>query len=94
MSEWNKIYPDVKESPSFSMFKKKLFSQVWPPPNSVYGIYNPKRVAYLTQLRVGLSKLDFHKLKRKFKDTINPMCPVYDGIEDTEHFLLLYNSLR
>ena len=41
-----------------------------------------------------LSKLNFHKFKHNFKDTINPMCPVNDGIEDTEHYLLLCNSLR
>ena len=27
------------------------------------------------------------------KDTINPMCPTNDGIEDTEHSLLLCPSL-
>ena len=27
-----------------------------------------------------------------FRDTINPMCPTNDGIEDTEHFLLLCPS--
>ena len=41
---------------------------------------------------VGLSKLNFHKFKHNFKDTINPMCSINDGIEDTEHFLLLCNS--
>ena len=45
-------------------------------------------------LRMGLCKLNFHKFKHNFKDTINPMCPVNDGIEDTEHFLLLCNSFR
>ena len=29
-----------------------------------------------------------------FKDIINPMCPVNDGVEDTEHILLLFNSFR
>ena len=43
---------------------------------------------------MGLSKLNVHKFKHNFKDTINPMCPVNDGIEDTEHFLLRCNSLR
>merc|ERR1712141_719612 len=41
---------------------------------------------------VGLSKLNFHKFKHNFRDTINPMCPTNDGIEDTEHFLLLCPS--
>ena len=43
---------------------------------------------------MGLSNLNFHKFKHSFKDTINPMCPVNDGIEDTEHYLLLCNSFR
>ena len=38
---------------------------------------------------VGLNKLNFHKFKHNFRDTINPLCPTNDGIEDTEHFLLL-----
>ena len=84
--------PEVRESPSVSILKKKLFSQIRPPANSVYGIHNPKGIAYLTQLRVGLSKLNFHKFKHDFKDTVNPMCSINDDIEDTEHFLLLCNS--
>ena len=49
----------------------------------------PIGLSYLTQLRVGLSKLRFHKFKHNFRDSINPMCPTNDGIETTEHFLLL-----
>ena len=41
---------------------------------------------------VGLSKLNFHKFKHNFRDTINPMCPTNDGVEDTGHFLLLCPS--
>ena len=67
-------------------------SIIRPPAKSVYGIHDPKGLSYLTQLRVGLSKLNFHKFKHNFRDTINPMCPTSDGIEDTEHFLLLCPS--
>ena len=45
--------------------------------------------SYSTELRVGLSKLNFHKFKHNFGDTVNPICPLNDGIEDAEHFLLL-----
>ena len=41
-----------------------------------------------SQLRVGLSALSFHKFRHNFNDTLNPLCPINDGIEDTEHFLL------
>ena len=93
LTEWNKLDPELRESSSVSVLKN-LFSQIRPPANSVYGIHNPKGIAFLTQLRMGLSKLNFHKFKHNFKDKINPMCPVNDGIEDTEHFLLLCNSFR
>ena len=36
--------------------------------------------------------LQNYKFKHNFRDTINPMCPTSDGIEDTEHFLLLCPS--
>ena len=32
------------------------------------------------------------KFKHNCRDTINPMCPTSDGVEDTEHFLLLCPS--
>ena len=67
----------------------KILSKIHPPGKPVCGIHDPKGLSYLTQLRVGLSKLNFHKFKHNFKDTTNPMCPTNDGIEDTEHFLLL-----
>ena len=92
--EWNKLDPEIRTSPTVGIFKKKLYAQIRPPANSVYGIHDPKGVAYLTQLRVGLSKLNFHKFRHNFRDTMNPMCPINDGIEDTEHFLLLCDSFK
>ena len=46
----------------------------------------------LTQLRVGLSKLNFHKFRHNFEDTLNPLCPSNDGVEDTEHYMLFYHT--
>ena len=84
--------PEIRLAPSVGVFKKKLLSIIRPPVNSTFGILDPTGLSYLTQLRVGLSKLNFHKLKYNFRDTLNPVCPVNDGIEDTEHFLLLCPS--
>ena len=92
LSEWNKLQPELRLVPSVAIFKKKFLSIIRPPAKSVFGIHDPKVLSYLTQLRVGLSKLNFHKFKHNFRDTINPMCPTSDGIEDTEHFLLLCPS--
>ena len=43
------------------------------------------------QLHVCLSRLNNHKLRDYFKDTIDPMCSINDGIEGTEYFLLSCN---
>ena len=87
--EWNKLGPEIRLAPSVAVFKAKLLSIIRPPTKSVFGIYDPIGLSYLSQIRVGLSKLNFHKFKHNFRDTVNPMCPTNDGTEDTEHFLLL-----
>ena len=86
ISEWNKLDPEIRLAPSVAVFKTKLPSQIRPPPKSIFGIHGPIGLSYHSQIRVGLSKLDFHKFKHNFRDTINPMCPTNDGIEDTEQF--------
>ena len=92
LSEWNGLDLEIRLTPSVGVFKRKLLSIIRPPVNSTFGIHDPTGISYLTQLRVGLSKLYFHKFKYNFRDTLNPMCHTNDGIEDTEHFLLLCPS--
>ena len=76
------------------MFKTRLLSIIRPLPNSVFGIYEPLGLSLLTQLRVGLSRLNSHKFSHNFSDTINPMCPINDGLQDTEHFILSCHSFE
>ena len=90
--EWNELDPEIRLAPSMAVFKRKLLSKIRPLPKSIFGIHDPRGLSYLTQIRVGLSKLNVHKFKHNFRDTINPMCLSNDGIEDTEHFLLLCPS--
>ena len=92
LSEWEKLDPEIRGSRSVNVFKKQLLGLIRPPSKSVYGIHDPKILSILTQLRVGLSKLNFHKFKHNFSDTLNPLCVINDGIEDTEHFLLLCHA--
>ena len=88
LKEWNSLASEIRELPTVSSFKKRLSSIIRPTQKPIYGIYDPKGVAILTQLRVGLSKLNSHKFNHNFRDTVDPMCLINDGIEDTEHFLL------
>ena len=90
--EWNKLDPEIRLSQSVAIFKAKLLSMIRSPAKSKFDIYDPIGISYLTQLRVGLSKLYLHKFNHNFKDTLNPMCPTNDGVEDTEHYLLVCPS--
>ena len=95
LSEWNKLEPELRVAPSVAIFKKKLLSIIRPPLQNLCLEFTTQKdypILPNSKLRVGLSKLNFHKFKHNFRDTINPMCPTSDGIEDTEHFLLLCPS--
>ena len=94
LSDWNDLCPEIRLAPTIAIFKKKLRSKIRPQAKSVFGIHDPIGLSYLTQLRVGLSKLNFHKVKHNLRDTINPMCPTNDGIENTENFSLLCPSFE
>ena len=63
LSKRNKLEPELRLAPSIAVFKKKLLSIIRPPTKSVYGIHDPKGLSHLTLLRVGLSKLNFHKFQ-------------------------------
>ena len=70
LSEWNEHDSEVRQSPPLGCFKKKILSLSRPLLQPVFSINYPKGLAVLTQLRVGLSKLNLHKFKHNFKDTI------------------------
>ena len=46
----------------------------------------------MTGKRYCLSKLNFHKFRHNFSDTVDPTCPANDGVEDTEHYMLFCQS--
>ena len=73
---------------------EKIAPKIRPPAKSVFGIHDPTGLSYLTQFKVGLSKLNLPKFKHNFRDTINPTCPSHDGVESTEHSLLLCSSFH
>ena len=43
---------------------------------------------------MGLSKLNLHRFRHNFKDTVNPMCPTNGVVEYTEHSLLRCHSFE
>ena len=75
LTEWNNLDPEIRLAPSVAVFKKKLLAIIRPPAKPVVGIHDPIGLSHLTQLRVGLSKLNLHKFQHNFRDTLDPMCP-------------------
>ena len=86
------MFEDLQSS--IAAFKTSLLSKIRPLPKSVFRIHDPTGLSFLTQLRAGLSKLNFHKIKHNFRGTINSMCHTNGGIEDTENFMLLCPSFE
>ena len=44
ISEWNKLDPEIRITPSIAAFKSKLLSIIRPPAKSAFGIHNPNRI--------------------------------------------------
>ena len=88
LKEWNDLAFEIRELPTVSSFKSKLFSFIPPSKKPTYEIYDPTGLAILIQLRVGISQLNLHKFHHSFRDIGDPMCLINERIEDTEQFLL------
>ena len=88
ITEWNKLYPNIENPESISIFKKHLLSFIRPVHNSIFNCHDKIGIKFLTRLRVGLSHLRKHKFKHSFQDSVNPLCDCSCEIESTSHFLL------
>ena len=80
----------MRNSPSYSTFKKKNLNCIRPCSNDIFNISHPKGLIFLTRLRVGLSHLSKHKFKHSFLDTLNPICTCSFNTETLNHFFLHY----
>ena len=59
--------------------------------------HNRIGIKYITHIRLGLSHLREHKFRRRFNDTINPICNCVNDVESAIHFFLnclLYSNER
>ena len=86
--EYNKLAPDLRNSDSFSAFKKSILNFIRPFPNSVCNCHNPKSLKFISRLRLGLSHLRYQKFKHNFQDSVNPLCNCGLITETTSHYLL------
>ena len=88
VTEWNNLGKSIRNSESFSVFKKNILQFIRPSPNSTFNCHNPQGVKLLTRLRIGLSHLRDHKFKHSFQDFLNPICNFETDVERTTHYTL------
>ena len=75
-------------SNSLEVFKSKLLALFRPVQRTIYNVFNPQGLKFLTRLRLGLSHLNEHRFRHNFKDCINPLCSCSLEVENTLHFFL------
>ena len=92
IKHWNNLDLDTKSSETLPIFKNKLFKKIRPKKKEYFGIEDKDGTRLITLLRLGLGPLKKHKFTHNFLDTNDPMCISGDGVEDTEHFMLLCSS--
>ena len=66
--KWNKLDENLRNSKSFLIFRNSLLKIGRPIQNSIYKIYNPLGVQFITWLRLGLSQFYKHKFRHHFQD--------------------------
>ena len=87
-TEWNNLDKSIRNSKSFSIFRKNILKFIRPSSNSIFNRHNPRGVKLLTRLRLGLSHLRDNKFKHSFQDSLNPVYNCSTDVETTTHFLL------
>ena len=88
LNDWFNLDINIRISESITLFKCRLLSFIRPIQNSIYNIFDPKGLKFLTRLRLGLSRLNAHRFRHNFQDCFNPLCSCSLETEDTSHYLL------
>ena len=78
----------IINSNSLEVFNSKLLAFIRPVQRSIYNVFNPQGLKFLSRLRLGLSHLAEHRFGHNFKDCINSLCSCSLKVENTLHFFL------
>ena len=62
---WYSLDPSIINSNSLEVFKSKLLAFIRPVQRSIYNVFNPQGLKFLTRLRLGLSHLNEHRFRHK-----------------------------
>ena len=68
------------------IFRKSLLRIGRPIQNSIFKVHDPLGIKFLIRLRLGLSHLNEHRLRRNFQDCLNTLCFCSLEVESTTVF--------
>ena len=88
LNDWFNLDLNIRNSKSISVFKSKLLSFIRPVQTSIYNIFDPNGLTFLTRLWLGFNHVNEHRFRHNFQDCLNPLCFCSLEIEDTSHQLL------
>ena len=97
IDEWNRLDSGIRNSNSYLVFRKQLLNFIRPIPNSIFNLYNPLGIKFLTRLRLDFSHLNEHRFRHNFEACLTPLCTCSQTTESTLHFFLHchhYKDLR
>ena len=86
--EWNKLDSDIHNSPSYSIFKKKILNFIRAHRNDVFNVNRPKGLIYLNLFCVCLCHSTEHKFKHSFLETLSYVFVCGFDIKTLNHFFL------
>ena len=93
--EWNNLDINIRNSESYTTFKKSILRFIRPSENPIFNCHNPSGIKLITSLRLGFSHLRQQKYGQIFQDTLNPICSCGENIEtNTHYFLYCFNYLN
>ena len=92
--EWNKLDSNIRCSPSYKLFRKRILDFIRPHPNSIFNVPNFLGSAYRIRLSFGLSHLREHKFRHIFRDSLNLICNCGNAIESTNYYLLHCSNFK
>ena len=88
---WYSLDPSIINSNSLEVFKSKLLAFIRPVQRSIYNVFKPQGLKFLTRLRLELSHLNEHRFRHNFKDCTNPLCSCSLEVENTLHFFMRFH---
>ena len=66
-----------------SLFKSRLLSFIRPVQRSIYNIFDPTGLKFLSRVRLGFSHLNEHRFRQNFQNFLNLLSSCSLEIEDT-----------